>query len=407
MLEVEGFAEDEIENFSAADLDHILRRLIKKGRSFATFQGQGREGQMNAAKAWFHALELYERSNAKIGDRSIIFPIYSGLMIFLKGEMILQDEEGKFEQNLADTFCLEAKSVHDPIHYVRALAVKCEVLGRLGEYEKALETFEELSREYRIEEHSQPFTKAYGTDRAAQMHSQRAYWYYRLGNVDEAVKCCEGVIEQILPWMETKNVLNTFELLLPAIRLLKTTQGHTKYLSDVYEENLMRVFQAQAKSVTLCRPVLTPLSMLLKVAGNPKGVIDIKNIVQWLLVKENGEIDDFLDNLYSKLGWAPNSITAELCLLTAKQLQEASRNMPKVKTLVLKGAYLSRRVERMLKFKHGVQMAFEIHEPVMKELEEMAESLGILSEVEDPAPKEVTTGKLLKTSLGEVSLVDM
>jgi hypothetical protein len=125
------------------------------------------------------------------------------------------------------------------------------------------------------------------------------------------------------------------------------------------------------------------------------------------LVKENGEIDDFLDNLYSKLGWAPNSITAELCLLTAKQLQDSSRNIAKVKTLVMKGVYLSRKVELMLKFKHGVQMAFESHEPVMKELVEMAESLEILSEVEHPAPKEVTTGKLLKTSLGEVSLVEM
>jgi hypothetical protein len=118
MLEVEGFTTDGIENFTSDDLDYILRRLIKEGRSFATFKGHDREGQMNAAKAWFHALELYERSHVsnELPDKSLIFAIYSGVMVFVKGGMILQDDEQSFEQNLAETFCQNAKSSLDPIH---------------------------------------------------------------------------------------------------------------------------------------------------------------------------------------------------------------------------------------------------------------------------------------------------
>jgi tetratricopeptide (TPR) repeat protein len=182
----------------------------KKGRSFATLKGHYREGQMNGAKAWFHALELHERSHVsnELPDKSLIFAIYSGVMVFVKGGMILQDDEQSFEQNLDGTFCQNTKSLLDPIHNARALAVYCEVLGRLGRYEEALATFDtHLADTYIIEEHSHVFVNVYGTeDRAAQMYSQRAYWYYGLGKLDDAGKCCEDVIQKILPWMETKNM---------------------------------------------------------------------------------------------------------------------------------------------------------------------------------------------------------
>jgi hypothetical protein len=109
-----------------------------------------------------------------------------------------------------------------------------------------------------------------------------------------------------------------------------------------------------------------------------------------------------LDNLYSKLGWAPNSITAELCLVVAKRV----RNDSQAKILVQKGVFLARKVERKLSGGNGVIMAYEIHKSVMEDINAMAESLGVLSEVEHPSLEAVTTGPPLKTSLGEIRLIN-
>jgi hypothetical protein len=75
-------------------------------------------------------------------------------------------------------------------------------------------------------------------------------------------------------------VLNTFELLLPVLRIHKT-HGREKLASDhLFEENGMKQFREQAKKVTMCCPVLTPISMLLRVCGDPNGVMDIGDILE-------------------------------------------------------------------------------------------------------------------------------
>lgn len=485
MLEVDGFTDDEIENFSSEDLGYILSRLVKKGRTLATFRGQEKEGLLHAAKAWFHAFELYERSpsSMNLSDATLIFAIFSGLMVFLKGELIIQDDDHEFEQNLAERFCQEAKMLRDPIHYSRALAVKCDVQGRRGNFQEAIDTFEVLKNTYLIEEHSQRLSKHYGTDRAAQMYSQVANWHYGLGNYEQARICSEYVVQKILPWMETKNVLNTVELLLPAIRILKS-EGQAKWMSDLFEQHIMKEFQSLGKRATLCQPILLPLSMLLKVAGDTKHTSNITDIVTWLLTDKNGEFEDFLDYLYSKLGWAPSTMTAELCLLCATRLIEKSNNknnhhhddknndncqddnvntntngtsrhtnrhplLVRAEKLILKGLYISRKLDlklnRITTNKNnnndnnklinnsnnnksdrsvmtttstsskngagtgGTWVAYELHESIMAQLENLASSSFLMLEEEEirqkPLPSVHEYGPTLKTKLGEIRLM--
>jgi hypothetical protein len=65
--------------------------------------------------------------------------------------------------------------------------------------------------------------------------------------------------------METKNVLNTFTLLYPVIRLQKENRK-AAVLFDVFNTLVMREYKALVvKKVTLCCPVLTHLSTLLRV----------------------------------------------------------------------------------------------------------------------------------------------
>jgi hypothetical protein len=264
--------------------------------------------------------------------------------------------------------------------------------------------FRKLSDTYVIEDHSEIFSKAYGTDRAAQMYSQRAYWHHQLGDTEEATRCCKDVLHSILPKMDTDNVLNTFELLIPVIRLLKP-QGEAKALSDIFEEHIMKKLP-QCKT-TLCRPVLRPLSTLLKICGNI--LTDLNGTVEWLLDENNGVIDEFLDNLYSKLGWAPNSITAELYLITAKII--LGTDQTRGTALLRKGLQLAQKVEKRLKDDQGVVLlpvAYEIHEPLMKELQAMADALG-LSYLVDPedSSAHISSTIALKSSLGGVRPMNM
>jgi hypothetical protein len=67
---------------------------------------------------------------------------------------------------------------------------------------------------------------------------------------------------------------------------------------------------------------------------------------------------------------------------------------------VQKGLFLARKNEIKLSGGNiGVTMAYEIHKSVMEDLNAIAESLGVLSEVEHPSLEAVTTSLPLKTSL--------
>ena len=207
-LEVGGFTPDEVENFTSQDLDYLLKKLIKKGRIAGTFRGQEEEGRHNAAKAWFDALAIYVKSPASLSlaDKTLIFPIYSGLLVFLKGNLIVQDDKLEFERNLVDKFVRDTEGVDDPVHRCRALAAKCDIEARLGNNQTAVETFQKIKKIYDPQTHSELACSLYGTDRAAQMYARQTYWYFKLGDIEKSLECSDYVIENILPLMDEKNM---------------------------------------------------------------------------------------------------------------------------------------------------------------------------------------------------------
>jgi tetratricopeptide (TPR) repeat protein len=419
MLEVGGFSPDEIDSFSPHDLEYILRRLIKKGRAFGTHQGLNKDGQKNAARAWLDALEIYEKAPAALSlrDKVIIFPVFSGLVVYLKGGLIVQDgKDRSFEQNLSHAFVREAKKLGDPVHYSRALATQADVLARQGKYKKALETFDTIMGIYDPGQHSEIVCKVYGTDRTAQMYSQRAMWYLQLGDTERAVQACDHVVNIILPLMDPKNILNTFELLLPVIRIQRS-RGQANAMRKLFDFNVVQNFHKYEVKSTLCRPVLKPLLMLLQMLGSNSGSTDVgekvtmllgEENVTWLLVEENGVMSDFVDNLYSRLGWSPNSMTAELCLLVVKELREQGGSEESIRKLVQKGLKATMTADFNMKDEEGkvlIPTAYAIHEPVMDELVKLADGLGISWEdTQKQASDQAVTGKSLRTSLGVVTL---
>ena len=410
-LEVGGFSRDEIDSFSLDDIEYILHRLIKKGRAFGSYKEANQDRQKNAARAWLDAFEIYEKAPAasSLRDKSIIFPVFSGLMAYMKGGLIVQDDKGRsFELNLSHTFVREAKKLGDPVHYSRALATQADVLARLGKYKDALETFDLIFGMYDPDQHSESVCNVYGTDRIAQLYSQRAMWYLRLGDIEKSVQVCDHVVNTILPMMDPRNILNTFELLLPVIRILRS-RGQANAMHKLFDVNVVQNFHKYEVMSTLCRPVLKPLLMLLQMLGSSKsGSTDVGEKVAWLLVEENGVMSDFMDNLYSSLGWSPNSMTAELSLLVVKELREQGGSEEIIRQLIQKGLTATMTADFNMKDDEGkvcCVTAYAIHEPVMEELVKLAEGLGISCEdtLKQTSEKEVA-GESLKTSFGVVAL---
>ena len=98
-------------------------------------------------------------------DRSIVFPVFSGLFLAIKWGGIEQDDNCQYEQELVALFVEETKVNGDHVHYARALAMQAEMYARLGKLNKAFESFEQLKSIYDADLHSQKISEVYGSDR--------------------------------------------------------------------------------------------------------------------------------------------------------------------------------------------------------------------------------------------------
>jgi tetratricopeptide (TPR) repeat protein len=379
-----GFTLEEINSFTVQDLEHIVNLLIARGRVKGTFQVNEATEQKNAAQSWLDALEIYEKAPARANmkDRSMLFPVFSGLFVFLKGGKIQQDAKCNFEQNLARKFVRETKLQGDPVHYTRALAMFCEVKARLGKYRTALESFATLKEIYDPEEHSEGVVSAYGTDRSAQAFSQAALWHLQNGEEGKVLDACEYVLDNLMPLMDPKNVLNSCEMLLPIIYVYKS-RGQENRMRNLFQKYVIsshnRYFKEHSSP---CSPVFKPLMMLLSICHDPVGFSHLAEAVTWLLVEENGVASEFLDSIYTKLCWSPHSLVAELCLRLAKRLIDTNGDISDAQMLILKGLRLAKQADKKMKNNLGnviLPISYALHEPVYKELREIAVEMGISS----------------------------
>lgn len=408
MLEVGGFTQEEINAFTPKELEHLLELLIKKGRAFGSLMGTDPVGQVHAAQAWLDALEIHERCPASpmLKDHTMIFPVFSGLTVFMKGGKILQDEGNEFEQNLAGKFVRDSKRFGDPVHYTRALAMLCEVQARSGKLNEALETFEEIRSTYNVVEHTAAISKAYGTDRSSHAFAQSAVWYHELGDTGKSLSACEYVSNELLPHMEPDNILNSCELLLPVMRI-QAYRGEVKEMRDFFDVQVVQNYTKFEIKFTPCRVIFKPMVWLLEIWHDPDNFAELSEAVDWLLEEEsNGVINDFLDTIYVKLGWACNTMTSDLILRVAKKLHSDGGDREKVESLVKLGMKAAMSAEWKMKNDGGdviLPVAFEIQEPVTRQLTEFAEELGLEIDLGNIG-RNGKLSKPLETSFGLVVL---
>ena len=76
---------------------------------------------------------------------------------------IQDDDECSYEKDLTEKFVEQTRLNKDPVHYGRALAMQGETLGRLGLFERALESLDRINTIYDIETQHESICKSYGS----------------------------------------------------------------------------------------------------------------------------------------------------------------------------------------------------------------------------------------------------
>jgi hypothetical protein len=317
-------------------------------------------------------LQLVKESKAggDLADRSVVFPVFSGLYLLLKLGKIKKDEKGTYEQALVARFVTEAHMNGDPIHYARALAMQCETFSRLGDFERALSTYAKLRYSYIPEEHTAGSCLVYGSDRAAQAIGASTLWLVEVGRTQEALATCEFVLGEVMPKMQQRNVHNSFITLYPIMLILKEN-GMALKAREVLQQYVIDVFSEffSDGAFTFSLPMHKPLKILLDLHGNHEGEVDnFDAYLNWALEPENLRIGDMLNNALS-WGRVGNSISAEICLLLAKRVDDRvikSKLINEGLTLMAEAVDLSR------KKRSSPSLRFSM--PVLKELQELAQA---------------------------------
>ena len=182
---------------------------------------------------------------------------------------IEQDEECSYEKDLCKKFSEQARLKGDPVHYGRAMAMEAETLGRLGNFEEALEVDERIKSIYNIETQHAAICKAYGSDRVGQAFAHSVNYNIALGRTQAALDACKYIVEELAPKSDPKNIHNMFCLLYSVIIAFKENGLASKAL-DLFQSRIEEPFQEHfgPGGSTWSAPMFKPIRTLLTLGVN-------------------------------------------------------------------------------------------------------------------------------------------
>jgi len=344
---VGGYTVKEAMAFRERDLKYIIE--LKSQRSKASVnKACAANEERDEVKCMNDALNIYKwaAKSMDIKDRSIIFPIFSCLFLFIKTGEIKQNKDRSYEIDLVRNFVNEAKLHGDAVHHTRALALEAELYSHLGKYDEALKTFKIMELFYNVQ-YSDGICEAYGTDRSAQAYSRSALWQMQLGDNEGALAKCEHVITQILPNMNPRNVHNFVCLLYPIMGIMKDRAPQR--MKELFEEYVIDNYDKYYRNEgakTPCAPMFDPLTLLLGMCADEEAfAIDphLESYISWGAEEKSGVCSEFLDSIMSDYGWAPHTMTADMCLRLSRYASGDEK-----KKLIAKSRLLTSRVNHKL-----------------------------------------------------------
>jgi len=358
---------------SVEDVEWLIKLYIALGKSLATIYDVS-----GSVQAYHAALKVLKESKASLDlkDRSVGFPIFSGLYISLKFGHIKQDDECTYERTLVARFVEETNLNGDPVHFARALAMQGEMYARLGDFSKALAAHSRLAEVYVAAEHHALMCQSYGSDRGAQSFGCSAVWLVILGRTEEAMQTCRYVIDELMPHMDLQNVHNAFVMLYPVIFILKdnglelAAEGralYEKYFGLPFEKYYGN--RGHTFSLPIYKPIMICFNLFIKQNAD---IPEFDEYLKWALEEENLRLGLVLNNATACYGRMADAICAESCLLLAKRLDRGRDKEKLIRValvLVSETKALATKANAIASLRQIAHMKME--------LEELADELGI------------------------------
>ena len=334
------------------ELEALVRILIAKGKSHATLLQVEKgwdayEGALDVSASAYLSTDadcvfkLYLLPHQIINntpsaddegyDRSVSFPVFSGLFAVLKMGAVAEDSGHTYERTLCERFVEQARLNGDPVHYGRALAMQAETLGRLGLYEEGLSVVDEIRGIYDIDSQHESICKAYGSDRVAQAFTHSVNFNDALGRTDAAFDACRYVIDTLVPKSSPGNIHNMFCLLYGVVVFLKEN-GQAQRASEIFQLRIVDAFEKHFGSggSTISKSMFKPILMLLDLQGHRDA--DIENFAEytsWALDEQNFVLKPPSQEVaWAAFSCSPLAIHSEICFfLSQRQKDVEKRNV--------------------------------------------------------------------------------
>ncbi|KAL9178556.1 hypothetical protein ACHAXT_001894 [Thalassiosira profunda] len=310
-----GISAEVLDAISPPELEYLIKLNIAKGKAYTTLR-QPTDG----AAAYQSALDILNATPCAFDgdfDRTVSFPIFSGLFAVLKMGATSLDEK-----DLCAKFVEQARLNGDPVHYGRALAMEAETLGRLGNFEKALEVVERIKAIYDIDTQHAAICKAYASDRVAQAFTHSVNFHNALGRTETALDTCDYIMEEIMPKSDPKNIHNMF-CLVYAIVIFLDENGLAWKARDLFQERVVDAFEEHFGSggSTYSKPMFKPVLTMLDLHVNEQQEINnLDELVAWAFDEKSFEQTlTSSDKTWASFSANPKAVTAEICFSLAKR----------------------------------------------------------------------------------------
>ena len=235
------YAFQEVADLNETDLKSIIELKIEQSKVLAT-QASNENGSRDQVKCIVDALAIFQHFSSTVDAsryRTVKFPIYSILFLYVKTGKIHQKDRQYFMAQLSEGFVKDATIHGDPVHLSRALAMRAEVCSNFGKHQEAICDTDALRQVY-DSKYSEDICNAYGSDRSAQCFSMSALWRMEANDTDGALEACEYVLTEILPKSPPKNVHNSMCLLYPIIVIHKN-------LGNTYVARAKKLFKTHGE----------------------------------------------------------------------------------------------------------------------------------------------------------------
>lgn len=263
-------------------------------------------------------------ASKELVDRSILFPVFTGLSLALKRGHIVQDAECKYEQAMLRRYVQETKLHGDPIYIIHSISLRAEMYSRFGDYQRALATLNEIESLYDVEEHSLDLCDEYGCDLGAQSLASSSMWYVQLGRTEDALSMCWYVVECLMTKIEKRNVHASFTVLFPVLWVLKEN-GFALEAREAFETFVCEAYTqhyGEGRS-TFFLPLYDPILMLLDLSGDDNQDPEmLEEYYEWALDIDNLGFGTLINSKTGELGRTADSIAAEICYILSQKTED-------------------------------------------------------------------------------------